>query len=98
MTAHLVLVHTADALNQFAGEAKLAATLNAEPSFREGGYVAFAGDPKGVAIERSGHFRGMWNCDGDAYLWTPAGYAEPAHTAGGVAEAVSHTLHAIGCV
>lgn len=74
----------------------LLALLKADPQLRERGYTAFLGEPTGVAIDRGGHFRGLWQFDGQAYAWTFAGYGEPAHIASNAEEAVLCTLRAIG--
>lgn len=77
-------------------DTELLALLKADPLLRARGYTAFLGEPAGVAIDRDGHFRGLWQHDGEAYAWTFAGYNEPAHVVTNAEEAVRCTVRAIG--
>ena len=56
---------------------------------------AFPDFRAGVAIQRAGHFRGLWRTAGEGFAFVPGGYGEPTITVAGIAEAVSHTLETV---
>lgn len=56
---------------------------------------AFPDFRAGVAIQRAGHFRGLWRAVDDGFAFVPGGYGAPTVTVGDVAGAVRHTIEIV---
>jgi hypothetical protein len=59
------------------------------------GFSVEMGDHGEVMLQRRGHVRGFWRCDGSRFAWTPAGYNEPAHHAADIDAAIAYTASSI---
>ena len=75
----------------------LSKALEAEAAFARRGYTLdYTTDS--LVIERAGHFRGIWTSQDDRYVWTAAGYSEPAFSTASLPEALRYMLTEIARV
>ena len=70
-------------------------TLQNLPEFAALSLTAKLGEHDEIIIARRTHVRGIWQCKGAAFAWTPTGYSEPVYQAADLAAALAYTRDVI---
>ncbi len=78
-----------------AEEIALLTFLQSLAAFADLGLTATLGERGEIIISRRGHVRGIWQCEGPLFAWTPTGYNGPVYRTPDTEGAAAYTRDVI---